>query len=174
VLDAGVAFFDRMTDAQGRTGYMHKGQPSSRHAGAHEQQFPPARGEALTAVALFCRLFAGQDPRERPLLSKAAELLLQKPPRWDAGGDAASGSSLDFYYWFYGSCAMYQMGDRYWSEWSRQLVDAVARHQRTDGSFAGSWDPVDAWGQDGGRVYATATLVLALQAHYRYGRFLAR
>ena len=48
------------------------------------------------------------------------------------------------------------------------------RTQRTDGPYVGSWDPVGVWGEDGGRVYATATLVLTLEAYYRYTRVLVR
>jgi hypothetical protein len=44
----------------------------------------------------------------------------------------------------------------------------VVRHQRTDGDERGSWDPVDSWGAEGGRVYATALLTLSLEVYYRY------
>ena len=46
--------------------------------------------------------------------------------------------------------------------------------QREGGNEHGSWDSVDAWGEDGGRVYSTAILALTLQAHYRYGRLAGR
>jgi hypothetical protein len=34
----------------------------------------------------------------------------------------------------------------------------------------GSWDPVDAWGNVGGRVYSTALCELTLSVGYRYNR----
>jgi hypothetical protein len=48
----------------------------------------------------------------------------------------------------------------------------VVGAQRRDGNFAGSWDPVGVWGEDGGRVYSTAMLALTVQAYYRYARLL--
>ena len=39
-------------------------------------------------------------------------------------------------------------------------------------NLLGSWDPIGAWGEDGGRVYSTAILVLTLEAYYRYSRLV--
>ena len=44
--------------------------------------------------------------------------------------------------------------------------------QRDDANFDGSWDPAGAWGEDGGRVYSTAILVLTLEAYYRYTKIV--
>ncbi|MEO6597770.1 MAG: hypothetical protein ABIP94_23745, partial [Planctomycetota bacterium] len=41
--------------------------------------------------------------------------------------------------------------------------------QNKKGAAAGSWDPVDAWGEAGGRVYSTAAGVLSLSSSYRLG-----
>jgi hypothetical protein len=43
-------------------------------------------------------------------------------------------------------------------------------HQRSakDGDRAGSWDPLDPWALDGGRIYSTAINVLALEVPLRY------
>ncbi len=48
--------------------------------------------------------------------------------------------------------------------WMKALHTAVERHQHPNGSGAraGSWDPIGPWGPDGGRVYSTAILTLAL------------
>ena len=32
----------------------------------------------------------------------------------------------------------------------------------------GSWEPIDRWGGEGGRVYATAINALTLEVYYRY------
>jgi hypothetical protein len=50
--------------------------------------------------------------------------------------------------------------------WRDALHENLAKEQRRDGNFLGSWDPVDVWGQDGGRVYATAMATMALQAAF--------
>ena len=48
------------------------------------------------------------------------------------------------------------------------MVAAAVKTQKRDGNAKGSWDPVDAWGEDGGRVYATAINTLTLEIYYRY------
>jgi len=96
-----------------------------------------------------------------------AELLLRTLPEWDP-----EGCGCDMYYWYYGSFAMYQMGGKYWKQWRKALEPAVIGSQRKDGAAKGSWDPVGPWGFSGGRVYSTATMVLSLEAYYRYARVL--
>ncbi|MBM4060377.1 MAG: terpene cyclase/mutase family protein [Planctomycetes bacterium] len=166
-LQAAAVFLDSCTGPDGHCGYQRAGEPSARKPGDHAQRFPPARSEALTAAALFSRFFLGQDPKQTPVMQKAAQRLLARRPVWNV-----SDGSLDFYYWYYGSYAIYQFGGQAWREWSRALVPAVVDTQRRDGNAAGSWDPIDAWGDDGGRVYSTALLALTLEAYYRYTRLV--
>ncbi len=164
------AWFDQVTDpVTGQAGYSKRGEPSSRHEGDHATRFPANRGEAMTAVALMCRFFLGQDPESTPIMEKSADAILAKPPVWnEETGD------IDHYYWYYATYALYQMGKHHWNKWSKEINKAVVKTQRDDGNFAGSWDPIGAWGEDGGRVYSTATLVLTLEAYYRYSRVFVR
>lgn len=163
-------WFDQVTDpATGRCGYTKRGEPSSRHPGDHAVRFPPEKGEALTSVGLMARFFLGQNPKDHPVMTAAANTILSKPPLWDE-----KAGTIDHYYWYYASYALYQMGGRHWKEWSKKLGPAVVNTQRTDGHFKGSWDPIGAWGEDGGRVYSTAILVLTLEAYYRYSRVFVR
>jgi hypothetical protein len=166
-LENAAAWFDQVTDGRGQVGYTMRGEPSSRHPGQHASRFPPQKGEALTAVGLLCRFFLGQDPRDHTVMNLAADRILARPPIWDQGT-----GTIDHYYWYYGSYALYQMGGQHWSQWSRKLTDAVVKTQRRDGNRNGSWDPVGVWGEDGGRVYSTAMMVLTLEAYYRYTRLL--
>lgn len=158
-----LKWYDSVTDDLGRAGYVGPNELSSRHPGMHGSRFPPDKGEALTAVALSSRFLLGQDPAQSPLMESGAQLILKKPPVWDEGD-----GSIDHYYWFYATNALHRMGGRYWQAWSSRLEAAVLDTQRTDDNFAGSWDPVGVWGEDGGRVYSTAMLVLCLEAEYRY------
>jgi len=161
-------WFDQVAEpVTGRHGYTKRGELSSRHPGDHSTRFPPEKGESMTAVALFCRYFMGQDPKEHDIMNTAADLLLTKPPEWDEKSGV-----IDHYYWYYASYALYQAGGRHWKEWSKRLTDTVVKNQRTDGNFKGSWDPIGAWGEDGGRVYSTALLVLTLEVYYRYTRLI--
>ncbi len=161
-------WFDQVTDpATGKAGYTKRGEMSSRMPGDHMKRFPPMSGEAITAAALFCRALLGQDPKEVKVMQQAAETMLQKPPKWDE-----KAGTIDQYYWYFGSMAMYQMGGKYWKTWRRHLTNAVLKTQREDGSFAGSWDPVGVWGESGGRVYSTALMTMTMQVYYRYRRLV--
>ncbi|MHC4516617.1 MAG: prenyltransferase/squalene oxidase repeat-containing protein [Planctomycetota bacterium] len=167
--DVTAQYFEQVTDpANGRCGYTRRGELSSRHPGTHATRFPPEKGETLAAVGLMIRFFLGQDPDKVEVMKTAADTILKKPPVWKLDG------SIDHYYWYYATYALYQMGGKHWRQWSKHLTGAVVKTQRTDGNFKGSWDPSGAWGEDGGRVYSTAALVLTLQAYYRYARVLVR
>lgn len=147
----------------GRCGYDSKGTLSARVPGVNDF-FPSEHGEALTAAALLCRMQMGADEATEPMLLKHAALLRAKLPEWNPGN-----LSVDMYYWFYGSQAMARRGGQDWALWSKAIGNAAITGQRTDGDFAGSWDPIDAWGYSGGRIYATALLALCLEAPFRNG-----
>lgn len=166
-LQMGLAWLDQVTTPDGRVGYTKKGEMSSRMPGDHASRFPVTQGEALTAAGLFLRFFLGVDPKESRIMQASADRLLASLPKWDE--DAGS---IDHYYWYYGTYAMYQVGGSHWKKWSRRMTDAVVRHQESEGNERGSWDPVGVWGQAGGRVYSTALMTLSLQAYYRYTRLI--
>jgi hypothetical protein len=65
---------------------------------------------------------------------------------------------------------MFQVGGPGWASWNSKLQAAVVETQRGDGNFAGSWDNIDPWGEDGGRVYSTALMTLCMEVYYRYPR----
>ena len=53
------------------------------------------------------------------------------------------------------------------------MKGAIVDTQRKDTDFCmykGSWDNIDPWGPDGGRVYSTAAMALCLEVWYRYER----
>ena len=164
----GLSFINEVTDNNGRTGYDSVGSLSSRITGVNDH-FPPEAGESMTAVALLCRFFMGQEPSSTPVMEKHADILASKLPDWDPDG-----LKNDIYYWYYGSYAMYQMGgSRWWDKWNKAMKKTILDSQRKDGDFRGSWDPKDAWGQHaGGRVYMTALGVLCLEVYFRYAKVL--
>lgn len=103
-------------------------------------------------------------------MKAAADRLLACPPIWDE-----KAGTIDHYYWYYATYALFQMGGKHWNEWQKKLETAVVKHQHLDPeqkNLYGSWDPVDAWGDDGGRVYSTAILGLTLEALHRYTRLV--
>lgn len=155
-----LAWFDCVVDPLvWRTGYTHRGEPSARQPGDHKARFPVELGEAMTAAALHARLATGLRSQN---LGRVCALLLDKPPAW-------SPKELDFYYWLHGSLAFGWLDERTARPWTTALHKALLTGQRRDGAAKGSWDPIDAWGHSGGRIYATAANVLSLSAPYRHG-----
>jgi hypothetical protein len=121
-----------------------------------------------SAIEAQLRVFArAADGRLAELVRK----IDAHPPRWP---DAGKPGDADFLAWMLGTQALYWRGGDTWSKspWRTALEGAALPRQRTDGASAGSWDPVDARGKDGGRVYATAAIVLALESYNRVGRVL--
>jgi hypothetical protein len=152
-----LAWLDHVTDLPtGSCGYMFRGVGSSRKPGAFER-FPISRGEAMTAAGLHARLISGLSP-ESALARAAADTIVAKLPTWDEGGG-------DTYYWFHGSMCMAMMpGTAAAKKWDAAVQKALLSTQRKEKSAAGSWDPTDAWGEEGGRVVTTAFAVLALSS----------
>ena len=177
------AWFESMTlPATGRTGYSFgdgagPGSRSSRPRG-YEFKFPAEKSEALTAVALLCRIFMTdttkvkkwKDHPNYAMMSKQANLIASTLPEWDA-----EGGSCDFYYWYYGTFALNQWGGPAWKKWKKAIETTLIDNQRMENekdNFYGSWDPVGPWGEEGGRVYTTSTGALILEVYYRYGKVL--
>ncbi|HEX9793506.1 MAG TPA: hypothetical protein VGC54_05935 [Planctomycetota bacterium] len=178
--DGAENWFATMTDkGTGRTGYAfgEGGGPGGRPSRprAYLERFPSERSEALTAVALLSRIFLSDSDklrswRDHPdyeVLRRQADLCARTLPVWDP-----EGGSCDFYYWYYGTFALYQWGGEHWTSWRKAIETALLPNQRSDGNFAGSWDPVGPWGHEGGRVYSTAVGTLILEVYYRYSRVL--
>jgi len=168
-LEDSLLFLEEMTDPiSGRTGYYDMGGPPPREFGK-DDVWPSEDTESMTAVGVLCRIFA--DPNlERPgnqeMVDKGVELISRLPPVWD---DQDPGGRKDFYFWYYGTYALYQYGGKPWKDWERTLVPNIADHQYKEGEQKGSWDPqVDPWGNAGGRVYSTALLVLCMEVFSRY------
>lgn len=112
----------------------------------------------MTAEALFCQQMLGY-PRESPASRESVEYLMKNSPRL---------SELNFYYWYYGTLAMYQYGGRPWQDWNESVRDLLVSQQVENGPDAGSWDPNDRWGRNGGRLYSTALATLTLEVYYRF------
>ena len=162
-LKNGLAWFEEVTDpATGRTGYNSIGSCSSRTPGINDQ-YPTDKSEALTALALTSRFLVGQRPPKVPLMFKGADLFRRNLPEWDSGG-----LYNDLYYWYFASHAMCWFSKPYGDAWSKSLRHALLSSQRKDDDAKGSWDPKDAWGWVGGRIYTTALAAMCLEAPYRF------
>jgi hypothetical protein len=144
-----INFLDKVTDTtnySGRAGYQTKEQVS----------------RTLTAVALTSRLFMGWKPQE-PMMRGAADFIMESLPDWNGQNEG-----INFYYWYYASLAMFQMGPDYWNRWNVAMKNALIPTQRKGGDEDGSWDPIGQWSSRGGRVYSTALGALCLETFMLY------
>lgn len=122
-----------------------------------------ANHETMAAIGMIVRQFVGKNRRD-PMLDLGAKLLAVDLPRWDL-----QGKTNDYYYWYFGSLALFLFdgpggSGRYWGAWHEAQRKALIEHQETgNGCVAGSWSADDRWGFEGGRVYATALSLLTLE-----------
>jgi hypothetical protein len=163
-----MAWIDKVTDPEtGRAGYTARGNGPARPI-EFVDAFPPDRVETMTAQALVVRMLCGSvlyDAQVR----KGVDLCLNRLPAWEGprGG-------TDFLYWFWGTHALGGVEGDVAARWNEALGEALLPYQRGegDGCARGSWDPVDPWGMEGGRVYSTAINALSLEASGRFPRAL--
>jgi hypothetical protein len=105
------------------------------------------------------RMILGEDPRTSEMVRRGADLCVHLLPSFEEGNP-------DYYYWYFGTLACHEVGGIHATKWEQAFRKPVAARQKPDGS----WDPEDAWGFAGGRVYSTAILALALLTPTRYPR----
>jgi hypothetical protein len=159
------AWIEKMTDPNfGQVGYNSPGGTPARPPGKQDR-FPADKSQSMTAVGILTRIFLGEDPRQSEMIRKGADLCVAQLPRW-----SPDDGSIDMYYWYYGTLAIFQVGGTHWRKWNTAMVEAIVRNQhgKDAGPRAGSWDPIGCWGDDGGRVYSTAMLAMCLEVYYRY------
>ncbi len=113
----------------------------------------------MTSVGTLCRIFF-YETKDKINILGAANILLRNLPSWRA--------SNDFYYWYYGTLVMYQLGGTSWQEWNKALQKSLLDHQDKTGCSAGSWG---SGMYSGGRIFWTSLNILSLQVYYRYPRF---
>ncbi len=157
-------FLDKVTDKEGRACYGVDGNSS--------------KTPSMTGVAMVCRQFMGVS-NDDPLLVKGADFIVKDPPDWQGAANAEASVGVGdkgFYYWYYGTLAMFQMGGDRWNKWNEKLKPTLVNNQckggPMDGSVDdkdGSWDPNGSYiDKYGGRVFTTAVGALTLEVYYRY------
>lgn len=164
-----LTWFGRVTAPNGRTGYFAKGDDGSMLvAFADKYPFDKARIQSMTALSTLSRLLSGAKHKD-PALASSMRLLAECPPEW-IERTFGQLSTINFYYWFHGTHALFQQGGPEWKSWNKSMTAALVKTQRIDGDEKGSWDPIDDWGSVAGRVYSTALGALTLEVYYRYPR----
>ncbi|MFO7907752.1 MAG: hypothetical protein ACQESR_22130 [Planctomycetota bacterium] len=129
-----------------------------RHGGLSGYRSGTSASRPMTAEALVCRYFLDLAPSE-DLVDEATDFLM---------GEVPQAGQPNFYYWYYGALALFQVQGPAWEKWNDAMQRQLLRLQRTDDHVAGSWDPDSVWGSYGGRVYSTAMATLCLEVYYRY------
>lgn len=151
-----------------QTGYDKPGSPCARLRSAADYDNVPS----MDSIHIMSMLFMNKAGIGDARLRSQAGQIVQELPQWKL-------EKLDYYYWYYASLALYQMGGSAWEKWEKPMTQVLLNSQRglrpdekgeTERSLDehGSWDPVDAWGTAGGRVYSTAINCLTLQVWRRY------
>ena len=141
------------TVRQGKSGGLFGYRRNDESNGRNTEPVSPT----MTAEALFCQQMLGY-PRDSAASTESIAYLMRNPPRL---------SDMNFYYWYYGTLAMYQHGGKPWQDWNAAVRDMLVELQVQSGPMSGTWDPKDEWGRYGGRLYSTALATLTLEVYYR-------
>lgn len=176
--DDAAKWFETVTiDVNGypKTGYDSPGSDNARLRDAGNYDNNPSMDSIYVMSMLFMEKADTSDRKIKAMSKTCIERGFL--PSWEL-------SKIDYYWWYYSSLALYQVGGSYWSTWEKSMVKTLMDYQR--GYHAkdkeaglttkeqldehGSWDAVDAWSAAGGRVYATAINCLTLEVYYRYQR----
>ena len=168
-LQGALTWFNFATAANGKAGYVAPGDAGSRLATIPEP-YPYSKDlSCMTAVAVLCRLFAGES-RTTQAVRDGVKILMKEVPRWQEQKGRAT-STINLYYWYYGSYALFQYGGAPWKAWNEDMKKALLETQRAGNiDEDGSWDPIGEWGVAGGRVYSTAIGAMTLEVYYRFRR----
>ena len=171
VWDGVKSHFDDVTDLNyGGVGYQEKGNIAI--LSTEKDKFE--RGEmymppSLTAIGIMCRIFMGQKRTEAVISNSASIFILgDNLPKWDI----EKYGKIDYYYWFYTTYALNQFdGPKgpVWSKWEKEMLSTIigAQNKKNGECKYGSWEPLDRWCSEGGRVYATAINILTIEVYYR-------
>ena len=123
---------------------------------------PSRASNRLAAVAMTGRLFVGAKKNDSRLVLPAFRMMEDLP----------RANKTDFYYWYYATLALFQLGDPFWKQWNEALKPTLLDMQDSNSSngLKGSWAPRGQWSGHGGRLYMTSLGILMLTTYYRYDR----
>ncbi len=168
-LNGALAFAKYVSVSDGMAGYIDPRGAGAKVTGPDDHfEYHPA---GMSALSMCIRAFAAHD-MEDPFLEPAAKRLVADLPRV-----SKDKLSVDYYYWYYGSLALFQFDGpdsprargNHWKAWNKAMIGALLDLQ-TKGNECGEggWLTPDRWCHSGGPIYATAINVLTLEVYYRY------
>ncbi len=169
-LDGAKQWFDKMTDREwGQVGYLRANGSATRSGkdgGVLWDRFPSEKSQAMTAASMCARLLMGETPARNMIIQKGAALCLEVTPTWNS-----QDGSIDMIFWHFGTLALHTVGGTARRKWEPELHKALLPNQHRCGAECcqlGSWEPIGAWGGEGGTVYATALNALTLLTPRRF------
>jgi hypothetical protein len=126
----------------------------------------PAR--TIPAMNIPARVIGGRKIPARKIPARKIPAM-KIPPR-------ISSRSVNFYFWYYATLCMFQMGGDTWKTWNSAIKAVLIKNQRKGGPLDGSkkdvdgsWDPTSGGHVSyGGRVFSTSLGALTLEVYYRY------
>jgi hypothetical protein len=131
-----------------------RGKPSEPTAGFAYLPESNQPSFAMTAAGLLALQVCGEY--DSPLVSGAADWLLEHPPQWQ--------NRFFFYGMYYYAQGMYQRGGVHAETASKLVSELLLERQQADGSWAApSGEELGA-----GRTYATSLAILSLSVKYHY------
>jgi len=149
-INEALAWLESMSRVDGHVKYVAEGNATN----------------ATTAVGAYCRELFGYS-RYSPFVEKPVRRIRANLPIWSREGRGVN-AEVNFYYWYYATLALFNYGGEDWRVWNSKMRDILVDNQVGGGEFSGSWEPVGQWCSQGGRVYATAMAIMALEVYYRY------
>jgi len=172
-MDGALAFCDFVTANDGLVGYLDAKGAGQIVTGPFSDQFT-YHPTTMSALGMCIRIFAKHDAND-PFLEPAAKRIVADLPTI-----TKDHSSIDYYYWYYASLALYQLDGeasprrtgRYWNPWNKAMIDTLIALQdhREKTCAEGGWLKTDRWGSysGAGPLYDTALNVLTLEVTFRY------
>ena len=105
--------------------------------------------ESLTGMGLLCLELCGEHGK--PATIKAGDFVLRNHRR-------LRNYQFEYYGNYYSAQGMFQLGGKYWETYANWMYESYLPKQQQDGSW---------YSREAGRVYGTATMVLAFTVPYR-------
>ncbi len=165
-------FLARVTTAQFQSGYTRIEDAGIKVVvqGKNDEY---ANHPTLSAIAFLARHLIDGNRLPAAYRQGTAKLLAADPPQWDPAK-----KTIDYYYWYHATEALHQAAgtaSESWRSWQKSLVSSLTLGQGRNkkACMHGSWSADTSkgygrWAFEGGRVYATAIALLALEAPIRF------
>lgn len=119
-----------------------------------------ASTRTMTAEGLLSRMYLGWERTHTGLDRGASRLLKQAP---------FVGSDPDYYYWYYATQVMHQLGGKSWEKWNTPMREQLPALQIKAQPELGSWPPVGGRFENmSGRLYCTCMALYCLEVYYRH------